>query len=167
MDYHRGALIEAEAAFSRIEGFLERAGKRLEGSGVSDGVPGLLPDAFATAMDDDLGVPQALGVLHDTVRAGNAALDADDLPTVAKLRAEVEAMTAVLGVNPLDPMWAASGAGAADAALGSLVQRLIDDRDRARAAKDFAAADRIRDELTSAGIALDDTATGTQWSLDG
>ena len=42
MDYHRGALVEAEAAFSRIEGFLERAGKRLEGSGVSDGVPGLL-----------------------------------------------------------------------------------------------------------------------------
>jgi cysteinyl-tRNA synthetase len=167
MDYHRGALVEAEAAFSRIEGFIERAGKRLEGSGVSDGVPGQIPDAFANAMDDDLGVPQALGVLHDTVRAGNAALDADDLATVARLRAEVEAMTGLLGVNPLDPMWAGIGGGAAEAALGSLVQRLIDDRERARGAKDFAAADRIRDELTSAGIAIDDTAAGTQWSLDG
>ena len=167
MDYHRGALVEAGAAFARIDGFLARAGKRLEGSGVSDGVPGVLPDAFAAAMDDDLGVPQALAVLHDAVRAGNAALDADDLATAARLRAEVEAMTDVLGVNPLDPRWADAGGGAAEAALGSLVQRLIDDRERARASKDFAAADRIRDELTSAGIALDDTTAGTQWSLDG
>ena len=167
MDYHHGALAEAQAAYSRIEGFLERAGSALEGSGVSDGVPGQLPDAFATAMDDDLGVPQALGVLHDTVRSGNAALDAGDLPTVARTRAEVEAMTSVLGVNPLDPMWVDGGGGAPEAALGALVQRLIDDRERARAAKDFAAADRIRDELTSAGIALDDTTAGTRWSLDG
>ena len=168
MDYHRGGLVEAEAAFSRIEGFLERSGKRLEGSGVAHGVPGQIPDAFAEAMDDDLGVPQALAVLHDTVRAGNAALDADDLPAVARGRAEVEAMTAVLGVNPIAVEWAdAGGAGAADAALGALVARLLEDREHARAARDFAAADRIRDELTTAGIAIDDTPAGTQWSLDG
>jgi cysteinyl-tRNA synthetase len=166
MDYHPGALAEAEAAFARIEGFLERSGERLEGSGEPDGVPGRVPEAFAAAMDDDLGVPQALGVLHDTVRAGNAALDAGDLGTVAARRAEVEAMTSVLGVNPLDPMWAdAAGGGAADAALRALVARMLDDRERSRAAKDFAAADRIRDELTAAGIVLDDTSAGTRWSL--
>jgi cysteinyl-tRNA synthetase len=95
---------------------------------VSDGVPGLLPDAFATAMDDDLGVPQALGVLHDAVRAGNAALDggrpADGGAAARRGRGDDR----VLGVNPLDPAGRSRG-GAAEAALGTLVQRLIDDRD--------------------------------------
>ncbi len=165
-DYHPGALIEAEAAFGRIEGFLSRAAAALTaghgGGGTSD-----VPSAFAAAMDDDLGVPQALGVLHDSVRAGNAALDAGDLATVARIRDEVVAMTSVLGVNPLAPEWAGGGASRADAALASLVERLIDDRARARDARDFSAADRIRDELTAAGISLEDTPAGARWSIDG
>ncbi|CAN5484155.1 cysteine--tRNA ligase [soil metagenome] len=167
MDYHPGALGEAEAAFARIEGFLDRASKRLEG--IEHGaVPGMVPEAFATAMDDDLGVPQALGVLHDAVRAGNVALEADDLETAARLREEVLAMTGLLGVNPHDPFWAGdAGGGAAEAALNTLVQRLLDDRARARDAKDFGAADRIREELTAAGIVIDDTPAGARWSLDG
>ena len=166
MDYHPGALTEAEAAFSRIEGFLDRASAKLDG--IAHGaLPGQVPEEFAAAMDDDLGVPQALAVLHHTVRAGNVALEAGELETAARLREEVLAMTGVLGVNPHDPAWATGGGGAAEAALGALVQRLLDDRARARAAKDFAESDRIRDELGAAGIVIDDTPTGAEWSLDG
>src|SRR4051794_4563051 len=100
MDYSHGALIEAEAAFARIEGFLDRASRTLEGRHFADVGAPVIPEAFCAAMDDDLGVPQALAVLHDSVRAGNTALDDGALETAARLREEVLAMTEVLGVNP-------------------------------------------------------------------
>ena len=164
MDYSAGALIEAETAFGRIEGFLDRASRTLEGMHfASVGAP-IVPEAFAVALDDDLGVPQALAVLHDSVRAGNTALDDGDLETAARLREEVIAMTEVLGVNPRSAAWTPRSDGAA-AALDALVRRLIDDRARARATKDFAAADRIREELTAAGIVLEDASGATHWSI--
>jgi len=165
IDYHPGALEEAEAALDRIEGFLERAGRALEAAQIAGPGDGRVPDAFAAAMDDDLGVPQALGVLHETVRAGNSALDAGDLAEVAVLRERVRAMAGVLGVDPTSPEWRHGGSDAAGTALSALVEKLLADREAARAAKDFAAADRIRDELAAAGIAIDDTPAGARWSL--
>lgn len=164
IDYHPGALEEAEAALDRIAGFLERAERALEAGPAGPG-DGRVADAFAAAMDDDLGVPQALGVLHETVRAGNSALDAGDLAQVAVLREQVKAMAGVLGVDPTAPEWADAASGAADTALDALVGALLAERAEARAAKDFAASDRIRDELATAGIAIEDTPDGARWSL--
>ena len=118
-------------------------------------------------MNDDLSVPQALGVLHETVRAGNAALDSEDLAEAARLLGQVYAMTSVLGINPLDAHWSSGENSSMATALGSLVERLLEDRETARKARDFATADRIRDELAQVGITIEDTPTGAHWSFDG
>jgi cysteinyl-tRNA synthetase len=166
IDYHEGSLVEAEAALERIESFLDRADRRLAdtrfaGSGVE-----IVPDEFASAMDDDLAVPQALAVLHDTVRTGNAALDAEDLHAAAAARGHVLAMSEVLGINPLSPGWSVATDEPAMIALTALVERLLDDREIARQGRDYAAADRIRDELVAAGITIEDTPSGAHWSFD-
>ena len=165
IDYHPGALEEAGAALDRIAGFLERSGRALEAAQVAGPGDGRVSDAFSAAMNDDLGVPEALGVLHETVRAGNSALDAGDLAEVAVLRERVRAMAGVLGVDPTSPEWTHHDTHAAEAALGTLIERLLADRAAARAAKDWAASDRIRDELAEAGITIDDTPAGSRWSL--
>jgi cysteinyl-tRNA synthetase len=167
IDYHAGALVEAETAFRRIEGFLDRAATAIAATPEVEQTGAVaVPETFATAMDDDLGVPQALGVLHETVRQGNAALDAQDVARAARLRAEVAAMLGVLGLDPAAPEWAAStDGGSADAALAALVEHLLVERETARSAKDFAAADRVRDALAAAGVTLEDTPTGPKWSI--
>ncbi|MEV8212592.1 cysteine--tRNA ligase [Leifsonia sp. NPDC077715] len=165
IDYHDGSLSEAEAALDRIAGFFERVERRLAGTRFAGHGVEIVPDAFAEAMDDDLAVPQALAVLHDTVRSGNAALDAEDLEAAAAARGHVLAMTEVLGINPLSPQWRTCGSSAAESALGELIGRLLAERQDARAARDFAAADRIRDELSAAGITIEDTPTGSHWSI--
>ncbi len=173
---------EAEAALGRIRNFLERAGhasarneaKRVAESGASASadqgiqyIP-LVPEEFARAMDDDLGVPQALAALHDRVRRGNQALDDGDDAAAERALYEVRAMADVLGIDPLSPEWRAAGADSKTTeALDALVQAMITQRAQARADKDWAAADRIRDAIGAAGITLEDSPAGTHWSIDG
>jgi len=169
IEYHEGSLREAEAAVDRIEGFLRRAlggGYFTHDSEHSAGAE--LPPEFGAAMDDDLNVSGALAVIHETVRAGNVALDEGDEGDARQLGLQVVSMTEILGVNPLHPQWgSASGNGADDAmtALDALVKDRIEARAAARAARDFASADQIRDQLTAAGIAVEDTSSGARWSL--
>jgi len=166
IDYHEGALIEAEAALDRIEVFLDRAARRLADTQFAGTGPETIPDEFAEAMDDDLAIPQAMAVLHEQVRAGNAALDAEDLGSAAALQGQVLAMTEVLGINPMAVEWQTAANDPASVALATLVEKLIEDRDAARKARDFPSADRIRDELAAAGIQIEDTPSGSHWSLD-
>jgi cysteinyl-tRNA synthetase len=166
IDYHDGALVEAEAALDRIESFLDRVGRRLADTRFAGSGSPVLPAAVAEALDDDLAIPQALAVLHDRVRAGNAALDDEDLSLAAQVRGEVTAMTEVLGINPHSPEWRSTASAPSDRALAALVERLIEDREAARSTRDFAAADRIRDELAAAGVTVEDSPNGTHWSIE-
>jgi cysteinyl-tRNA synthetase len=75
-------------------------------------------------------------------------------------------MSEVLGINPLAAHWRAEASTPAERVLGQLVESLIADRNAARAAKDFAAADRIRDELAAAGVSVEDGTTGSHWSIE-
>jgi cysteinyl-tRNA synthetase len=161
LDLHDGALVEAEEAVGRIERFLERA----QDAGAASG-GAVVPEAFALAMDDDLNVPQALAVLHETIRRGNQAIDAGELGAAGTALGAVRAMTGVLGIDP--DQWREHG-GHDDAreVLEGLVGRLIDERADARGRRDWAAADRVRDELAAAGVVLEDGADGTRWSIDG
>ncbi|NLW99357.1 MAG: cysteine--tRNA ligase, partial [Actinomycetales bacterium] len=167
IEYHEGALEEAQAAVERIEGFLTRALPDV--SSLTPTGDEQLPQPYVDALNDDIGVPGALAVVHDTVRAGNAALDRGDRDAAREAAYLVVAMTDILGVNPLDPAWVGTGGQRDDAtaALDALIQERLTARQKARAAKDFATADAIRDELTAAGIAIEDTPNGARWSLVG
>jgi cysteinyl-tRNA synthetase len=159
------ALDEAAVGFRRIENFLERSGVTA-GSVVEEVAqrPSRdLPQAFADAMNDDLGTPAAIAVLFDVVREGNRAHD----PT--PYAAQVVAMLDVLGLNPADPAWAGSGSRADDrlkGAVDALVGGLLQERAQAREAKDWARADAIRDQIKQAGIEVEDTPDGPKWSID-
>ncbi|MBV9097270.1 MAG: class I tRNA ligase family protein, partial [Frankiaceae bacterium] len=155
------ALADAEASYSRIENFLERADEIAPA-----GADAAVPAAFAAALDDDLAVPRALAALHESVRAGNAALADGDKAALETAAGEVRAMTRVLGLSPDD--FAAAGAGA-DGALrpvvDALVPAMLTARDEARARKDYAEADRLRDALAAAGVVVEDTPAGPRWRV--
>ncbi|HEY2284419.1 MAG TPA: cysteine--tRNA ligase [Streptosporangiaceae bacterium] len=169
INYSPEALAEAATAYRRIEGFVTRAVQVSGGPEASPATSGTLPGAFAAAMDDDLGVPQALAVVHDAVRDGNSALAAGDVAGTAKQLAEVRAMLDVLGLDPLAAPWAAGPGGAAGGDLTPVVDALVsvalEQRQAARQRKDYAASDAIRDRLQDAGVVVEDTPRGPRWEL--
>ncbi|CAH0135887.1 cysteine--tRNA ligase [Microbacterium sp. Bi128] len=160
LDVSDRAFEEAAAALGRIDTFTQRV-QRAAAESALDAADSL-PEPFAAAMDDDLGVPQALAVIHETVRAGNVAIDGGDLRAAVAAARAVVAMLAVLGLELTE----STAGGGVDVALDALVQEMIAQRARARADKDWAAADRIRDAIAAAGITLEDTPAGTNWSID-
>jgi cysteinyl-tRNA synthetase len=110
--------------------------------------------AYRAALDDDLNLPQGIGVVFELIREANAALD--------EMKVGAGGRAALLGLleevdSHLDVM------GGEEPGLADEVERLIAEREAARAAKDFGRADRIRDELKERGIALEDSRDGVRW----
>ncbi len=119
------------------------------------------PPAFIAALEDDLNTPQAFAELHELTRAANAVADPGER---ARYKAELLAAGEVLGLLGQDPDAWFEGRSTTRIDAEE-IERLISQRTTARASKDFAAADRIRDELLRRGIALEDGAEGTRWRL--
>lgn len=163
LEYSEASLQEAAAGYRRIESFLHRVAELNAGEIEKGEVTG----AFAAAMDDDLGVPAALAEVHNAVRAGNSALDKGDTAEATAIAGQVRAMTAILGVDPYAPQWRDQDQSndAALAALDVLIADALRRRELARADKDWATADQVRDQLNAAGIDIVDTADGAKWSL--
>ena len=179
LEFSPDALSEAAAAYQRIEGFVTRAAEL--GATSAEDAPGgqqdgpqhaglpardALPPAFVAALDDDLAVPQALAVVHAELRNGNNALAAGDREGTARAAAQVRAMLAVLGLDPLSEPWVAAGRdGDLHGVVDALVRVALSQREAARERRDYQAADAIRDDLRAAGVLIEDTPTGPRWEL--
>jgi cysteinyl-tRNA synthetase len=179
LEFSDDALDEAVAAYRRIERFVLRAIEVVGSPEPEDAEPAAgrvleeLPAAFRSAMDDDLAVPAALAEVHACLKDGNQALDASDKAGVRASLVQVRAMLDVLGLDPLAPNWA--GAGALTSGPGSdqqlrqvvedLVKMILQQRDEARARKDYATSDAIRAGLEEIGVIVDDTPEGSRWEL--
>ena len=160
LEFSFEALEESSVNFRRIEGFLQRAKGLLK----SDIQPSISAQ-FTAAMNNDLAVPQALADISELVRIGNTAITDNDLTTLAKSASEVRGALEILGCDPFDPIFADSSNSKSEI-LDGLVSLALEQRNAARARKDFAASDAIRDSLTALGITIEDTPTGSRWTVN-
>jgi cysteinyl-tRNA synthetase len=160
LEFSFEALEESAVNFRRVEGFLQRAHEILKKE-----IEPSISAQFATAMNNDLAVPQALADISELVRIGNTAITDNDLAELAKSAGEVRGALEILGCDPLDPVFADSK-GSKVEILDGLISLALAQRNAARARKDFAASDEIRDSLTALGITIEDTPTGSRWTVN-
>jgi len=155
LEFSFEALAESATAFKRIEAFLSRAESLL---GKEPEI--LIADEFASAMNDDLAVPQALAIIAESMRIGNSA--AEDKKVIAKTAGEIRGALSILGCDPKDAAFKSNTSNSA--AVDGLIKLALEQREAARLRKDFAAADQIRDQIAALGITVEDTANGPRWS---
>jgi cysteinyl-tRNA synthetase len=151
------SLAAAAAAVDRLDALVAALGAYREERADDPDLPALLADsraAFGDALDDDLAISPALAVVFDLVRELNRRIDSRVLSTADAGRAleALRDLDGVLGVLPVE-----------DDALEPELGALLEARIQARADRDWAASDRLRDELAEAGIAVEDTRDGQRW----
>jgi cysteinyl-tRNA synthetase len=146
------------AAAAELEGFDALARRARAAQLDPNTAPGDLAP-FRNVMDDDFDTPKALAVIHGWRRDANTAIDEGRLDDAAVLVANVREALGALGIQLDD------GSGAATAP-DSEIDGLVTARTEARDRRDFAEADRIRDELKARGVVLEDTANGTIWRYE-
>jgi cysteinyl-tRNA synthetase len=159
IEYSDAAIAESMVALERIDNFVRRAGD------VVGVIAEHIPEEFAAAMNDDLGTPAAVAVLHNVVREGNQALEAGEGDLVATRLAEVTGMLAILGLDADSAAWERRVDQQLTAVVEGLVTELLKHREAARDRKDFAAADAIRDSLAALGVEVLDTPQGPRWRV--
>ena len=160
LEFSFEALEESSVNFRRIEGFLQRAKEILKAD-----IEPSISSQFATAMNNDLAVPQALADISELVRIGNTAITENDLAALSKSASEVRGALGILGCDPFDLIFSGSNSAKSEV-LDGLISLALEQRNAARARKDFAASDAIRDSLTALGITIEDTPTGSRWTVN-
>jgi cysteinyl-tRNA synthetase len=157
LEYSQAALKESATAFGRIEAFLKRV-KR-------DGVvfEKRISAELTQLMDDDLAVPQVLAQISEWMREANSTTDKK---VISDSASKISGALSILGCDPDDYQNSVNAnSGIINQQANKLVQLALQQREAARARKDFAEADRIRDEILKMGISIEDTPTGPRWSL--
>jgi cysteinyl-tRNA synthetase len=171
IDFSPNALDDGRAAWERLASFGRNAAAAL-GEVVSAPDPAAAEPwraKFTAAIEDDFNTPEALAVLFDLVSTANPLVervergDASAVAELSSLSDAFESLAEVIGLSPARD-WPERGDRAAHA-LGPLVEYLLQLREEARNAKDYARSDAIRDRLTAAGVIVEDRPGGVRWRL--
>ena len=162
LEFSFEALDEAAVSFKRIENFLTRAKELLASAPEIE-----ISQELSDALNDDLAIPQVLAQISEWLKLGNSALSASDKAQVARYASYIRAALSIIGTDPFDSAYSSSSSADLTGAVDGLISLLLEQRSAARARKDFAAADQIRDQIIAMGISIEDRADGVRWSING
>ena len=182
VEFSDETLADTAGLWERLSGAVLRAREETEGGGTSPVDAAVetvraraLPAEYTAAMDEDLNLAGAMAVVHATLKRLNTVLAArvSERDAVVDAALDLRSQLDVMGLDPLAEPWRsrvlgtgpAGADGAAADALDHLVTALLDQRAEARAARDWARADALRDELTAAGVVVEDSAAGARWHV--